>query len=844
MFSPSCRRSSPFSLTDLDMWDTKTRFTAQTSEWCGMGAVSGAGFLSRASTRSAGGVGQRDPGLQRWRSLSHLPPESVGRAWPPPGPELGRAWPPPGPELGAARGPRSFRQTEVVQWLQNAHERLDNELNQLWNRDLEMNYNSTTGRMLDMKTKLSKSMKGLEQEAATFSEIERSPRCDELHETSSFNKESPDEPNGPLAPKSLSRTEESPEDSNKLEKRKVDTELCKLRAALREAEARTASLEEERKKGIHQLQKSAETQKMLLNQIEEMNKKLVQTVQNHSDMQEQLSEANDKISQACLEKAVLSTQALKLEDNIRELKTKLSVALSEKDHLMQEKEELLQRAQVLELQLETTKHESLTDGESHQDQETVLMMEDLRALREVNERLRGEVDMIRQTLDQSQSQLKELTEERITSSRKISALEAQRSQLIREKEELLSKTHLGGGEVPEEPKEKCCSHRDSDDVLQVDVQKLQDQRLHLEAQVREKENMLQLQEEEYGNQDQKRARCIEELQAVASHWTEKWQKVALALKSTQDELEQVKNNSFTHVTESESESESLLRAELDTCKQELEQERRRNQALLQRYQDKGDMLVQALDKETVADWSGSALICEHPSDSQSCQNKSAQVWMQSSEIERLRAKLTEREKELGEIEHAFRSLERLREIEKTEAQIKISALEFELDKSVFKDGKDAGLQADVSSGASLQVQLDESKKRADQLQQEKMLAVQKLQTLRRQLCPVKDEKPSVEGKNDQTNHLVDPEAEERRRMVTEQLKSLFREREGKETGKVDDASSSAQSGAPPLQDWTSTPSAVRAAADRRNWQYGSGLMPVLEEDEEEEDQAEETHAEP
>lgn len=28
MFRPSCRSSSPFSLTDLDMWDTKSHFTA------------------------------------------------------------------------------------------------------------------------------------------------------------------------------------------------------------------------------------------------------------------------------------------------------------------------------------------------------------------------------------------------------------------------------------------------------------------------------------------------------------------------------------------------------------------------------------------------------------------------------------------------------------------------------------------------------------------------------------------------------------------------------------------------------------------------------------------------
>ncbi|KAM6936974.1 uncharacterized protein FYW49_020791 [Xenentodon cancila] len=337
------------------------------------------------------------------------------------------------------------------------------------------------------------------------------------------------------------------------EKRKVDTELCKLEAALREAEARASSLEEERKKVHHQLQKSAETQKMMLNQIEEMNEKLFQTSQNHSDMQEQLSEANDKISQACLEKAMLSTQVLRLEDNIRELKIKLSGALSEKDHLLQEKEELLRRAQVQQVQLEGTKQESHTHGESHshEDQENVLMMEDSRALREVNEKLRGEVDIIRRSLDKSQCQLKELTEERITSSKKISSLEAQRSRLIREKEELLSKTNLCGREVPEEPKEKCCCHSDSVQVLQVEVQKLQDQHLCLEAQVREKENMLQLQEEEYDNQDKKRVQCIEELRAVASHWTEKWQKVALALQSTRDELEELQKNRFINAVQDE-----------------------------------------------------------------------------------------------------------------------------------------------------------------------------------------------------------------------------------------------------------------------------------------------------
>ncbi|KAM4572983.1 uncharacterized protein PAE49_007968 isoform 2-T2 [Odontesthes bonariensis] len=84
-------------------------------------------------------------------------------------------------------------------------------------------------------------------------------------------------------------------------------------------------------------------------------------------------------------------------------------------------------------------------------------------------------------------------------------------------------------------------------------------------------------------------------------------------------------------------------------------------------------------------------------------------------------------------------------------------------------------------------------------------------------------------------------------MVTEQLKSLFKEREGKEAGKIVNTPASAQTGSSPTQDWTPTSLDVRAAVDRRNWQQGSGLMPVFEEDEENSDwtgeEEEETFAE-
>ncbi|XP_044048906.1 trichohyalin-like isoform X2 [Siniperca chuatsi] len=899
MFRPSCRSSSPFSLTDLDMWDTKSRFTAQTSAWCDMATVSGTEFLSKVSTSTSGSTGgfrQNDPGLRKWQSLSHLALEGATRSFPPC----------PGAELRATRGESSFRQTEVVQCLQDAHERLNTQLDWLSTRNSQLSYNITTAKLLDMKNKLSEVMTALEQEkeAAELSQFEKSRQRGELREKvlqlekdlqqmrSILDRGNSYQPTE-KTPRSLSRSlPMSQEDFNRQERQKVDTELYKLREALREAEARAKTQEEERNQALQKLQASTEIQRRLLNQIEEMNQRLSHTRQNHSEVQEQLSEANNTISQACLEKAILSTQVLKLEDDIKELKAKVTGPLSDKDHLIQEKADLHQRAQVLELQLKRAQQGSegcevlvIQSHNNKQDQETVLMKEESKALREVNEKLTCELEMIKQKLKTSQSLLQEVTAERVINSKQITDLEAECTQLIREKEELLSKMNEDRHEELTEIKEKCCQLGESVEVLELEKLKLQNQCLSLEAEVLEKEEKLHLQEEEYRKQDAVRVQSIEELQVVATHWTEKWQKVALTLQSTQEELEKLKKNNSTEelqvesvhlaseieklkkegqkdkeeienllqhkanvetvLTRAKRESDSLLRVELDACKQELELERSRSQALLHRYKDKGGEAVQTQDKQTETDLSESSLLWEPPSDSQSSQNKSPQVCIQSSEVQRLKQKLTEREKELREKEEALKSLEGLREMEKNEAQLKISALELK----ASEDGQDDGGQADVSTTNSLRAQLEESRRRVNRLQQEKTLAVQKIQTLR-QLYLGKDEKPSVEGRKDKTVCPVILETDQQRRMVTEQLKSLFKEREGKEVGKVDNRSAAAQTGASTLQDWTPTSKIIRSAVDRRSWQQGSGLMPVFEEDEESSDwpggeegkPAEETHA--
>ncbi|XP_070686585.1 uncharacterized protein [Pempheris klunzingeri] len=815
------------------MWDTRSHFTAQTSAWCGMATVSGTGFVSQVSTSTSGSTDsfrKSEPGLRKWQSLSHLAPGGATRSFPPS----------PGAALRAVRGESSLRQAEVGQWLQGAHEHLDIQLNRPKARNSHLSYNITTAQLLDMKYKqLSEAMSALKEEkgAAKLSQSEKS-RQQELHEKvlqlerdllqmrSTLDRESNAQPTE-KTPDSLSSTLPiSQEDFNGQEKQRVDTEVYKLREALRNAEVRAKTQEEERNQALQKLKTFTETQRTQLDEIDELTQRLSNTRQNHSEVQEQLSEANNKISQACLEKAILSAQVLKLEDNIKELKAKLSRDVSYKDQLIQEKADLQNRVQVLEQSSEGCEVliiQADTDSNNKRDQEIVLLKQESKALREVNEKLTFETEEIKEKLKTSQSELQEITEERVVNSKQIKDLQATCSQLLREKEERGKMNEVRHEELTE-MKEQCCQLRESLEGLKLEKLKLQDQCLCLEAEVFEREEKLHLQEEEYRKQDAVSSQITKDLKAMVSHWTEKWQKVALTLQATQEELEKLKKNKSRNELQAEAldqtgeiekledegrkdkheienllqhkanmetvltrakESESLLRLELDACKQELELEKSRSQALFHRYKDKGEgcKAMQTEDTETVTDLSESSLFWVPPSDSQSSLNKSPQ-------------------------EESLSSVERLREMEINEAELKISVLEVKVQslhlnslkhtdlcyQQASECGPEDGSQANVSTTDSLRTQPEETRRRVDQLQQEKTLAVQKIQTIK-QLYQVKDEKSSVEDKKDKTVYPVNLETDQQRRMVTEQ----------------------------------------NNAVERRSWQKGSGLMPVVEEDEESSD---------
>ncbi|XP_052322609.1 centrosome-associated protein CEP250-like isoform X5 [Oncorhynchus keta] len=813
------RDSSPLVLTDLDMWDSRSHFKSQSLAWS-MACRTG-GFLSKMSTgtsangRDSGFSRQSDPGLgkRRWQSMSRLAPEGAPRSLSPVSP---------GVELRAALEESGFRRAELVQRLREAHGRLDSQTDLLKNRDPQPQHSSGTAQLLEMKHKqLADAVSALEQEkeAAELSRFDEGRRRGELQdkvlrlEMDMLKMRSNLSVIKPAAPRTnnnpLSRTSPvTQQDLFREEKHRTERELSRLREALREAEERAEALETER--DLQQLHTSKEA----LNQTEEVNQRLGRALQTHSELQDQLSEARSKLGQATLERDLLTSKVLRLEDSVEDLKIKLTGAMSDKDRLLQEKADLHQHAQDLELHLERAQR----GREGYTDQ--------------MNEKMTSELEMVRQRLESSLAQLHELGAERVIHVNQIAALETERSQLIGEKQELTSAIGRDGRQEEEvtELRESCCQLSESQDALESENQRLHECCLTLEAELLEKEEGLCQKGEELQRLEAESAQNMEVLRGVASHWSEKWQDVAMALQSTQAELEELREKNpgdtlqeevvgrlkaeverlqtqgqrdkeeiqtlHQHWASKEAElsrvikdAGSLLKVELNACKQQLELERSRTQALHNRLKVKdnphilGKGTVETFDKGTETD------IPPQTRDEQVSLEElgqvraelqmvsleevdGAQVSQLNSELQRLELEVAEREQHLREKEHALRSLERLRDAERTEAQIKVSTLELKLinlKEQAGGEGLCHGGQEQAQHTDSLRAQLEESRTRANQLQQERDQAVQRLQTLRR-LHQATEQEAAAGSKKERTvcvDNIVNQDKQ--RRLVTEQV---------------------------------------------------------------------------
>ncbi|XP_026058659.1 flagellar attachment zone protein 1 isoform X2 [Carassius auratus] len=535
--------------------------------------------------------------------------------------------------------------------------------------------------------------------------------------------------------------------------------MKKLREALRKAEERTDELEYEKESALRQLRSSEERKHEAINQAEELEQSLSSSIQTQKELEDQLNESRSRLGQMELEKNLFSTKTQKLEDNLSDLKIKLSGALMDKDRLVQEKAELHQRVQALDLQLQREQrsrqgfseqvcelHAELSHAKSQnnkQKMETMLMKEELLSIKELNKKLSSDLTKATERLQVTLNQLHELEAEKLIQTNQIAALDTERLQLIGEKEELRKTFDDGLHEKMIELGERCCKHRELQDNLEQENQALQ-----LKCQDLEKKGQISEAGYKHKEEEQQQMRAgseqeKEELRKLAAHWNERWLDVAMTLCSTQTELNELKSQQQV------------------------------NDKVMSKVVD-GE-LVQVKDKLRIRDTELEEQLEEQLEELRSAHHQESQ---QSAEVQSLEQLLAKRDLEIKEKDQDLKNLEIQRIRQKAEAQIKISALEQEIfGHKGLLSRKEVVSESSPEDLESLKALLKESRRRAETLEQERDRTLHKLQDLEAPQQGITEKESPLETKKHKPtdSDLVDPD--QQRRLVTEQLKSLFRERE-------------------------------------------------------------------
>ncbi|XP_048014449.1 hyaluronan mediated motility receptor-like isoform X3 [Megalobrama amblycephala] len=793
-FRHSLRSLSPLALSDLDFWDRRSGFKARKSPaWSCMG-LPGSTLRSKISTSTLDSQKLKGS-LGMTRSASRLAPEGAPRSH-----SSAEDF-----ELRAALEESSMRRAELVQRLREAKGHLDTQTDLLKSKGSQLQQSQSISNILEMKHKqLSEAVSALEQdkEAAELSRFEESRRRGELHDKvlqlemdilkmrSNLERRTP-----PTSPNPLNRTLPATKDETLREgQRQVEKEIKKLREALRKAEERIDDLEYEKDSALRQLHSSAEGKQAAIKQAEELEQRLSSSVRTQAELEDQLNESRGRLGQMELEKDLFSTKTRRLEDNLNDLKVKLSGALMDKDRLVQEKAELHQRIQTLDLQLQREQrskqgfneqvcelHSEISQAKSQaskQKMETMFMKEELLSIKELNEKLSSDLTKAKERLQVTLNQLHELEAQKMIQTNQIAALETERLQLIGEKEELKKTFDDGLHEKIRELGEKCCQHREPQGNFEQENQTLQIKCQDLEKKVQILEAEYKQKEEEHQHMRAAFEKEKEELRKVAAHWNERWLDVAMTLCSTQAELDELKSQ------QQENDKREADVLPLDDCRQQIEPERDRGhvqQRLMGSSVSLEDMdgelvqvkaeLLKVKDMLKIRD-------TELEEQLQELQSSRTQVSQQSGKVQRMEQQLIERDQEIKEKDQDLKNLEIQRITEKAEAQIKISALEQEIfDHKEQQSREEVVSECSPEDLESLKALLEESKKRAERLEQERDQALQQLYdlSLPHQGKAEKESPPENKKQKPAGSDVVDPN--QQRRLVTEQLKSLFRERE-------------------------------------------------------------------
>ncbi|XP_051548132.1 myosin-9-like [Myxocyprinus asiaticus] len=768
-FRHTLRSLSPLALSDLDFWDSRSLLKAQASAWSCLG-LSGSSYQPKISSSQCAQKHRDYLSMSKWSSASRLAPEGAPRSHTSTE-ELG---------LRAAQEESTMRRADLVQKLREAKVHLDTQTDLRKSRENQLQQSQSVSHFMELKHKqLSEAVSALEQdkEAAELSRFEESRRHGELQDKilqlemdilkmrSNLERRTP--PASPNLKNPLSRTLPiTKDDSLRQGQKHAEEEIKKLREALRDAEERTDDLKYEKDDVLRQLHSSKEGQQEALNQADVLKQRLSSSEQVQIELEDQVNESRSHLGQMELERDLLSTKMRRLEDSLDDMKAMLSAALMDKDHLIQEKAELHQRVQALELQLQREQkgkqgfneqvcelHSELSQAKSQanrQKMDTILLKEELLSIKELNEKLSSDLNKATERLQVTLNQLHELEAEKLIQTNQITALETERLQLIGEKEALRKNVDDGNQDEIKELKVRCYQNRELQDSLEQENKNLQ-------AKCEDLEKRVQVMEAENNNKEEELQRVgaefeqeKEQLKKVTAHWNERWLDVAMTLTSTQAELEKLKKQ------QQENDKVSL---------EEMDGELVQVKAELQRVCDMLKIRDTELEKQQ-----------------QELQTACSKASQKSDEVQRLEQILAEREQELmirREKAQDLKNLEIQRETKKAVAQIQISSQEQELLGNKDLQAGEEVVTSDCSHQdfESLKAMLKESRSRAEQLEQERDHALQKLHDIRppQQVKAGTVSPPETRKQKPIGSELVDPN--QQRRLITEQLKSLFKERE-------------------------------------------------------------------
>ncbi|XP_073435636.1 uncharacterized protein [Dendrobates tinctorius] len=314
----------------------------------------------------------------------------------------------------------------------------------------------------------------------------------------------------------------------------VNRELKTARENLVYFRNRVKILEAEKNQAVEELRKLQKGSQLAFSQTNEANQRATDTLRTHQNLQDELADLQLNFNNMNLEKELLSSKVLRLDEKVSDLTLRLKVAQSDRERFLKEKLELHRQSQELSLELERARRgrEGFNDQVSdlhielvgakaqanRQDQEKVQMKEELVVLKQVNEKLTAELGHIQQSLQNALEELHQTQAEHKISSNLASALEDERKQLLEEKQTLMA--------VMENDDDSQCVQE-----LRASHTQLQEEKDKLQARCNDLEMALEQAHEHLGSQ-------IQEQQQITLYWKERWQQTAVSLKNTEELLEQ------------------------------------------------------------------------------------------------------------------------------------------------------------------------------------------------------------------------------------------------------------------------------------------------------------------